>query len=344
MREEESSLLIIRMSALGDVAMTIPAIYSLARQYPSYRLKVLTQPFFGRLFVNAPHNVQLILVNKKDYRGLGGIKRLIDKLKGEDIDGVADFHNVIYSWLIDLYFRLRGKPVEVLRKHWINRIPLVRRRYKVRTDHRNYTLRYFDVLRRLGLAVTPSFTSLLDGGEPATLPSCIPPKGKEKWIGIAPFARYYNKTYPLQLMRETIGILAERGDAVIFLFGGGEKERTILNLWGAEHHSTISLPGRLTLEQELTLMSRLDVMISMDSANMHMASLVGTPVISLWGGTSPHCGFMGWGQDRQNAMAAGTGCQPCTIAGSDRCPQHNLACMYAITPDDICRKVERIIG
>ncbi len=343
-RKEGKNLLIIRMSALGDVAMTIPAIYSLAHQYPHYNVMVMTQPILGGLFVNAPDNVRLITVNKRDYRGILGLCRLVRRLGKEDIDEVADFHNVLYSWFIDAYFLFHGKAVSVLKKHRFNRIPLLRRRSKVRTNQRSYTLRYFDVLKKLGLSVVPNFYSLFKDAPAPALPVEFQLKGDRRWVGVAPFARYYNKTYPLELMRETIGLLTDRDDYTVFLFGGGEKEKTILDLWSKENRSAISVAGRLSLEQELSLMSQLDVMVSMDSANMHMASLVDTPVISLWGGTSPHCGFMGWRQDRENAIVTEIACQPCTISGSDFCPLHNFACMYAVTPEYIVRKVEQSIA
>ncbi len=110
-------MLIIRFSALGDVAMTVPAIYSLATRYPDLNIDVVTRPFFARLFINAPDNVNVIGVDfNKDYKGVGGTLRLLRRLGKLRPDYVADLHNVLRSWIIDRYFRLRGVKVVMVDK------------------------------------------------------------------------------------------------------------------------------------------------------------------------------------------------------------------------------------
>lgn len=343
MKKKEPVLLIIRMSALGDVAMTIPAIYSLAVQYPQYRIKVLTRPFFTRLFVNAPGNISFITTDRDIHRGIRGVLKLIGILGKEKIDKVADFHNVLRSWCIDCYFRITGKPVSIVRKQRSKRKALTRRRNKSPIAQRNYILRYFDVLERLGLPVTPTFRSIFQDIPPIPFTLDIPVPSGTKWIGIAPFARYANKTYPLEQMQEVVKLLTAQKRYTIFLFGGGEKETAVLKEWEAAYPATIALPGRLSLEQELSLMSRLKVMVSMDSANMHLASLTGTPVISIWGSTTPLCGFGGWGQREDNAIVAGTDCQPCSISGAEKCPLRHFDCMNRITPERIFRQIEKTL-
>lgn len=117
MKETAKRMLIIRLSALGDVAMTIPAIYSLAVRYPDLKIDVVTRPFFARLFLNAPSNVNVIGVDfKKDYKGFRGTLRLLRQLSALKPDYVADLHNVLRSWIIDNWFRLHGKKVVMVDK------------------------------------------------------------------------------------------------------------------------------------------------------------------------------------------------------------------------------------
>jgi ADP-heptose:LPS heptosyltransferase len=97
------------------------------------------------------------------------------------------------------------------------------------------------------------------------------------------------------------------------------------------------------MSEELILMSHLDVMLSMDSANMHLASLAGTRVVSLWGGTTPACGFLGYGQNSHDALSAGLSCQPCSIAGSDRCPLGHMQCVSALTPEIIVNHIVTLL-
>jgi ADP-heptose:LPS heptosyltransferase len=97
------------------------------------------------------------------------------------------------------------------------------------------------------------------------------------------------------------------------------------------------------MQQELILMSHLDVMISMDSSNMHLASLTNTPVISIWGATHPFAGFMGWNQDPANVIQVSLPCRPCSIYGQKKCLRGDYACLRQIQPQTITDRVEAIL-
>ena len=90
-------------------------------------------------------------------------------------------------------------------------------------------------------------------------------------------------------------------------------------------------------------MSHLDVMVSMDSANMHMASLVNIPVVSIWGATHPLAGFMGYHQSLDNAVQTDMDCRPCSIYGQKPCQFGDYRCMMAITPQMIVEKIANVL-
>lgn len=345
MRTEDDAghpvLLVIRLSALGDVAMTIPVVYSLARRYPAWRVKVLTKAGFAPLFVNPPSNVSLLPVEPARYRGWGGFFRVLRLLRKEKVTRVADFHNVLRSWGWDFFLGLAGCRVAVVRKRRLQR-PGWWRLGRPIGKQQAYTDRYLEVLARLGLPVQPDFVSLFTEDADVLLPEdCCPPPGMTA-IGIAPFARYRNKTYPPERMRRVLEGLQASGRYRVFLFGAGGAEATLLRGWEAEFPCAVALPGRLTLRQELSLMSRLNGMVTMDSANMHLASLVGVPVVSIWGGTTPRCGFLGWGQTEDRALLAGLPCQPCCVAGADSCRRHDYACLASVSAERVLRAIDRL--
>lgn len=344
--KKRPALLIIRMSALGDVAMTIPVIYSLAQQYPDWDIKVLTQPFFSKLFVNAPANVSFILVHHKGkHQGVMGLLRLTGELRKESVDMVADFHNVLRSRVIGLYFKLARMPVAIVDKDRSRRRLLTRIKNKVRGAQRNYILRYCDVLAQLQLPVKLTFTSLFgDGkGDITLLPAALHAVGDAPAIGVAPFARYKTKAYPLHLMERVVRMLCNMGYR-LFLFGSVGEEKEVLDGWARQNAPCTSLPGLLDIRQELVLMSHLDLMLTMDSANMHLASLVNTTVVSLWGSTTPQCGFLGWEQHEENALYKELPCQPCSISGLAECPLRHFSCMKSVSPEEVCRRIEEVIN
>jgi len=260
---------------------------------------------------------------------------MLRQLQRLEVDAVADLHNVLRSWIIDLFFLLKGRRVKMLQKQRLGR------RHTLGTSHTEaprFTERYFDVFTRLGLSAPPLFTSLYDTLPP--LPDGITEKQEgEHWIGVAPFARYQNKIYPLEKMRKVVEIVTGRPHTRVLLFGAKGDEARVLEQWATQIPHTESLAGRYPLTDELAIMTRLDTMLTMDSSNMHLASLTGTRVVSVWGGTTPACGFLGWQQHTEDALCAQLPCQPCTIAGSEHCPKGDYPCMHAISPETIANRL-----
>jgi ADP-heptose:LPS heptosyltransferase len=106
-----------------------------------------------------------------------------------------------------------------------------------------------------------------------------------------------------------------------------------------------NLVGKLNLDEELALMSRLDIMIAMDSSNMHMAALVGTKVISIWGGTDPLSGFGAWTQPPAYSISIPVDeltCRPCTTFGKGTCSRGDFACMNWLTPEIVYNKLNNL--
>jgi ADP-heptose:LPS heptosyltransferase len=100
----------------------------------------------------------------------------------------------------------------------------------------------------------------------------------------------------------------------------------------------------LTFSEELMLISHLDGMISMDSANMHLASIYGVPVVSIWGATHPFLGFYGYGQDPERIVQAELFCRPCSVFGNKPCYRGDFACMKMIEPQTIIDKTEKVLN
>ncbi|MBQ7634490.1 MAG: glycosyltransferase family 9 protein [Bacteroidaceae bacterium] len=340
MEKENSSVLVYRLSALGDVAMTVPAVYSVARAYPTVSFTMVTSELAAGVYVGAPKNVSVVGLQKADCRGLLGTLRLLRLLWAIDADAMADLHNVLRSWMVDAMYRLRGRRVEMLRKSRCERRALLRHRNKVA---RLFTQRYFDVFERLGMPASANFKTLFPDSLPP-LPAAFPQKGEAKWVGVAPFARYATKTYPPHLMLRVVQALAVEPGVRVFLFGARGTEADVLKQWEQTTTGVISVAGTQTLAAELALMARLDVMVSMDSANMHLASLSGTRVVSIWGATSPACGFMGYGQRPADAIALSILCSPCSIAGKKQCTRGKALCLSALQPQTIVRRVTEILN
>lgn len=341
-----SRILIIRFSSLGDVAMTVPVIDSFAKQYPMHKITVLSRPVFSPLFKYMPDNVCFLGVDlKSEFKGVRGLEKLFRKLYSEHFDYVADFHSVLRTYYLVFRFRIRGTRVAVIDKGYKEKKQLTRKKNKNLNPLKSNFTRYKEVLDKLGFSFEYSFNTIFNN-KSVDLPqfkgiTSYDKNDDEKWIGIAPFARHKEKIYPLELQEKVIAHFIQDKRTKVFLFGGGKEEAEIAASWKAKYPSLISTVGKLKMEEELALMSHLDLMYSMDSANMHLASLVGTKVISLWGATHPYVGFMGWGQAMDNALQIDLYCRPCSIAGMKSCYRGDYACLHGLKPDVVIAKIDK---
>ena len=339
-----SKILIMRFSALGDVAMTVPVIYSLATAYPMHEITVLSRKPFEDLFKTLPSNIRFISADLKGkHKGIKGLNILYKKLKAEKYDYVADFHSVLRSHYLRLRFRLDGIHTAVINKGRSEKKKLTQKNNKVFAPLKSSFLRYYDVLEKLGFEFELNFKSIF-AKAPVNLDGMVSyseKKSTERWLGIAPFAKHKGKIYPLELQEKVIEHFANDYRIKVFVFGGGEYEKSIIDGWAHKYPSIVSMVGKLNLDQELAFMSQLDVMYSMDSANMHLASLVDTQVVSLWGATHPYAGFMGWNQCLENAVQIDDlTCRPCSIYGQKPCYRKDYACLNRITPKQIINRIE----
>ena len=347
---KKEHILIIRFSAIGDVAMAVPVVYSLAMTYPHIRITVLSRAYARPFFEGLAPNVRFMEADlKNEYKGVKGLNKLYRRLTAKNFTAVADLHNVLRSDYLRLRFNLGRYPVEHIDKHRKGRKMLTVNEGKQLVQQPTSFQNYADVLARLGYPVKMQFRSVFGDGRGCLdeLPETIGNKTEgTQWIGVAPFAAHDCKTYPVEMMEEVVRrIISSHPDARIFLFGRGEREEATFTKWCDEMSQCVYVGRHLTdMRQELILISNLDVMLSMDSANMHLASLTATPVVSVWGATHPYAGFMGWNQSPDTAVQTDLPCRPCSIYGNKPCLRGDFACMRDISPEQIVGKIETVLS
>lgn len=338
-------LLVVRLSAIGDVAMTVPAIWSLVKNHPDVQVTFVSQGF-ARDIVNQIPGVLFVEANTKGrHKGVLGIWRLFTDLRKIDrYDALADLHNVIRSQILRNLFLLSGlKKISVINKGRSEKRKLVRLKNKRLVPLKTTPERYMDALLRLGYTINDEFDYLFrEARLPENITIHLGYKDK-RWIGIAPFAKHKGKIYPLDKMERVVEILSASKTNKIILIGGGGKEQEILEGWEKKYPNTISIARKYSILNELKIISNLDVMVCMDSANMHFASLVNTPVVSIWGATHPYAGFYGWKQNPTSAIQVDLYCRPCSIYGNKPCFRKDYACLNRIEPEVVVNKINTVI-
>lgn len=328
-------LLVLRTSAMGDVAMLPHALRALRAAYPELRITVVTRPHLRPCFRGL--NVDFLNIDLRgEHHSLCGMWRLAAEARRLGVDAVADVHGVLRSEAFRTSMWLHGVPVAYIRKDRCAKRRFIRARGEA-APLRHSVQRYCDVFRRLGF--------VLDDPQPATRPSLPNPMGEKQgiWIGFAPFSAQRGKAYPTDLAREVVKLLAARYERV-FIHGGGGSEAEFACEMEQMYPNVTGLNGKLKLEGEIELLSHLDCVVSMDSLMMHLASLVATPVVSVWGATHPGAGFFGYGCDPRGILQSDLACRPCSVYGSKPCKFGDYRCMHAVTPQMIVDRVVATIG
>ena len=327
-------LLVLRLSAMGDVAMAVPVIKELLRQHPNVEVVFVSQPFLKPLFDGIERCTFFGFDKKLTHKGFAGIYRFYKGLTNIKFDAVADLHNVLRSKILSSFFLISGVRIATIDKGRNEKNALTRKSNKVMKQLRTSHERYADVLGRLGY--------------PVILPTEVIGFKKAgssvKKIGIAPFAQHAPKMYPLDKMKEVVKILAQQTNFEIFLLGAKGNEEELLEEWSSLWPNVNNIAGKYPFVNELKIISDLDLMVSMDSANMHIASLYKVPVVSVWGATHRFAGFLGWQQNPEFIVEKELYCRPCSVFGNKPCYRGDHACMEEISPIHVAEKIINLLS
>ena len=330
---------IIRLSAMGDVAMTVPVIKAYVTQNPDVKITVVSRPFFKPFFDTIPEvNFFPIDLDKK-HKGFLGLFRLFKELKALGVDALADLHNVLRSKILTLFFKLNGFKTATVDKGRQGKKELTRTENKIFKPLTTMVQRHQKVFEQLGFSVNlcnPTFPTFPKNTE----------KKSQKWIGIAPFAQYDSKVYPLDLMQEVVNLLAQSQENKIFLFGGGNREIALLDQLAEGKNNVENYAGKVKLPQEMEIISNLDVMLSMDSGNAHIAAMLGTKVVTLWGATHPYAGFAPFNQPLNNCLTSDREkypLLPTSVYGNKMVEGYQDA-MRSISPENVVEKINELLS
>ena len=332
-------ILVIRFSSMGDVAMTVPVLKNLLDQNPEVKITVVSNAFFEPLFMGLERCSFHPAFLKGRHKGFSGMFRLFKDLKNiSKFDAVIDLHSVLRSHLLSIFFKISGVTIAQLDKGRSEKKALTRMENKVFIPLLSMHERYASVFRKIGISFQLYFDkSIYNKQEIPIALNAVYLSGK-KIIGVAPFAQFNEKMYPIEKMKILVSQLTEANYTVL-LFGGGKLESDVLDQWEKDIFSAFNVSGKYSFKEELSIIGNLDRMVSMDSANMHLASLFNVPVISIWGATHPFAGFNGWGQSEKNIVQLDLNCRPCSVFGNKSCHRGDHACMKGISEQMIFQKI-----
>ncbi|HEY0656160.1 MAG TPA: glycosyltransferase family 9 protein [Chryseosolibacter sp.] len=342
-------ILVLRFSAMGDVALLVPVIKSLVAAHQDVEVTVVTRPKYAPFFYDMERVIAFPADVDYTFNGIFGMRDLFRTLiRKAEYDVVIDTHDHIRTIFLRTLFKIFGTDVVVFDKGRKEKHAFARKENKITAPLMHTVERYKQAFEKAGfefpMLEAPYFA--LNDSLRAAASDWLAQKNlrkKEKWIGIAPFAVHASKIWPLENYGSVIETILKKTPAKFFLFGGGPREVKYfesLKQKFPQHCEVVA--DQLKIRQEIALMQNLDAMLCVDSSNMHMASLAGVPVVSIWGGTHPDVGFAPYGTGEESVIQisrAELPCRPCSVYGRETCYVGGFPCQTRITSDLIAEKI-----
>jgi ADP-heptose:LPS heptosyltransferase len=338
---------------MGDVALLVPVIKSLVAAHSEVEVTVVTRPRFAPFFYDMERVVAFPADVDYTFNGIFGMRDLFRTLirKG-DYDIVIDMHDHIRTIFLRTLFKIFGTEVVVFNKGRNEKKAFTRKENKIVKPLPHTVERYMKAFEKAGfffkLMDLPYFT--LSDAIQVVASDWLAQRNlrkKEKWIGIAPFAQHASKVWPLENYAAVMEYVLNKMPAKFFFFGGGPREvKYFESLRNKFPGQCEIVADQLKLRQEIAVMQNLDLMLCVDSSNMHMAALAGVPLLSIWGGTHPSVGFGPFGKAEESVIQVSRTelpCRPCSVYGRETCYVGGFPCLTRITSEGIGQKIiERI--
>jgi lipopolysaccharide heptosyltransferase II len=329
------NVLAVRFSSIGDILLTTPLLRAIRHSHPGARITVLTKREYVPLLSHNP-NVNLVL-------GLAQSRSLLSLASELRADG--------YTHLLDLHDNLRSRALRILvpgkwttyPKHRLARAWLIRVKRNRYRDRRPIAERYFSAARDLGVkpdGCPPDFFLGPEAGEQVfDWLRTVGLEHEPNVVALAPGAAHATKRWPIEHWHALVARNLESGSAVVIVGGPGDED---LGASLAKQGSgrVLNAAGRFGLQGTGALLQRARVLVSGDTGVMHMATAVGTPVVSLFGPTVEAFGFFPYSR-QASVLELPLPCRPCTTQGSSRCPLGHHRCMIDLQPSVVYETLRR---
>lgn len=323
---------------MGDVALTVPVLRSVLEQNPGVHITLVSNKAFEPFFHDLPR-FEFYGVELNNYKGVWGLYQLFRELNSyQKWDCIIDLHSVMRTWVLSKFFKWNGTPVYTIKKGRLEKKALTRKENKQLKQLPHTTERYQMVFQDAGIKSELTYENSI---HPSVTPTFNFNQAKP-WIGIAPFSKHIQKEWPIALIKSLVEQLSQSKSYEIVLLGGGTIEKTKLDEIASAYDNVHAVVGVYSLNEEVALIKKLSLLVSMDSFNMHLASLLNVKVVSIWGATHS---FAGFGPVKPNDAFKveipinDLGCRPCSVFGSKPCHRGDFACMQRISVEMVQEKI-----
>lgn len=337
------NILIVKLSAIGDVVHTLPSLRALRKLYPDAHISWVIEEAAADLLAGHPDLNRVIVSSRKRWvdslvhlrtpgRTMSEISSFLKTLRDRRYDLVIDFHGLFKSAVIVLVSRGRRK----LGYKSMQELSGLFYSEKIPEDMAKHAVdRYLDFVRHLGApSAEAEFIIPIDDENRKRVHTLLSSKGidpAEAFVAINPVAYWDTKLWENEKFACLCDrIASEMGMKLIFTGSGGDD--TIARIRAMMTTPSVSLEGETSL-RDLAYLYRISrLVITTDSGPMHIAAAVGTPTVALFGPTDPkRTGPYGAGH---TVIRKDLPCSPCFRKECD-----TMKCMREITVDEVFQAV-----
>jgi heptosyltransferase II len=337
-------ILVIQTAFIGDAILALPLIQILKQQYPQASIDVVVVPRTADIFAHHPAISSIIQYDKRGIdRGILGVWRLAKKLRKEKYDLAVvphrSFRSALVTWILNPTISI-GFDRSACRWFFKNIVPY---------DHTAHEIeRNLALLNPLKLPNVPSqlpklFPSKTDIQKIDIIMKDYNLDRYKNIIAVAPGTLWNTKRWPSERFASVCRQLVSNQCAIVLLGGKEDEELCQAVKQAVQDDSLFNLAGRLSLLQSAELIRRCSVLLSNDSAPMHLAVAMETPVVAIFGATVPEFGFSPRGPSDVVIETKGLKCRPCSIHGGNACPIKTFTCMLSISPEVVVNRLKIII-
>lgn len=327
------NILIIHTAFIGDIVLSTALVAKLKKNYPNSKIYFLTTPQ-GKVILQNNINIEEVIVyDKKDKdRGFIAFIKLIKNLKSKKIDMSLTPHRYLRSTLLSFFSGAKyrvGYDVASLSFVYNKKIKYDKEKHEVEK-----LLSFVDdKTTRYELEMYPSVENIkkIDGYN----------LSDKKIVLIAPGSKWFTKKWPKEYFQDLIERLNKYENINIVITGGEEEKEIELKL----NQKNLDLRGKISLMDLAELCKRSDVVVTNDSAPVHIASCFPKPkILAIFGPTIEKFGFFPWSKNSKVFEVKNLYCRPCGIHGGKSCPEKHFRCMKEILPEMIEKEILKTIN
>jgi heptosyltransferase I len=335
-----TNILIVKLSAIGDVVHALPVSYALKKCFPASHITwVVEKPAYD-LLTNNPYIDEIIIFDKPRFKSLAGLwqsaPNFVRLLRSRRFDVALDLQAIFKGAAIAY---LSGAPERLVYCNTRELSHILSRRVCGENRNGHVVERYLDVVRALGCTVDKAvFPLVITEGEAAAAQAIASQAGlnvSQPYILLSPGANWPNKRWPTRFFAALAAKLD--GAGVIPVLTGGPGDRALAaEIQAAAHIPLVDLTGKTSLKQLAYLIKEGRAFVGGDTGPMHLAAALATPVIALHGPTDTiRNGPYGSGH---KALVTARDCVGCW---KRQCPK-GLDCLEGITVDAVIAAVGEV--